>query len=116
MATNKPSAVANKASEIAGATTVRFVSPAAAIALKLRIMPQTVPNSPTNGAVEAMEAKKATPWLRTDISLISTEVVAFSSWFFKWVGVGTEPLAPDKMDGISLTAALKAKAKGSLGF
>ena len=40
-----------------GATTARLVLLAAAIALKLRMMPQTVPNSPMNGAAEPSVAR-----------------------------------------------------------
>ena len=50
IAANKPSAVANKASAMPGATTASDVFCACAIPVKLRMMPQTVPNRPTKGA------------------------------------------------------------------
>ena len=50
IAANRPSAVANKASAIPGATTASEVFCACAMPVKLRMMPQTVPNSPTKGA------------------------------------------------------------------
>src|SRR3546814_8837259 len=46
MAANSPSAVANSASAIPGATTARLVLLAPAMSLKLRMIPQTVPNRP----------------------------------------------------------------------
>src|ERR1700740_3158326 len=48
----RPIAVANKASAIPGATTAREVFFEAAIDWKLVMMPQTVPNRPTNGPAE----------------------------------------------------------------
>ena len=58
MAATRPSAVANSASAMPGATTARLVLPDAAIEVKEFMMPHTVPNSPMNGAVEPTEARK----------------------------------------------------------
>ena len=52
IAATRPSAVANSDSAMPGATTARLVFLAAAIDWKLFMMPHTVPNSPTKGAVE----------------------------------------------------------------
>src|SRR5579862_2891751 len=52
MAAIRPMAVANSASAIPGATTAREVFFDAAIDWKLDMMPQTVPNRPTNGPAE----------------------------------------------------------------
>ena len=49
MAANRPMAVANSASAMPGATTASEVLLAPAMAVKLRMMPQTVPNRPTKG-------------------------------------------------------------------
>src|ERR1700689_1539412 len=52
MAAIRPIAVANSASAIPGATTASEVFLEAAIDWKLDMMPQTVPNRPTNGPAE----------------------------------------------------------------
>ena len=49
--------MANSASAMPGATTARPVFLASAMAVKLRMMPQTVPNRPTNGATEPTVAR-----------------------------------------------------------
>lgn len=51
IAATSPSAVANRASAIPGATTAKLDCCIAAIARKLFMIPQTVPNSPTKGAL-----------------------------------------------------------------
>ena len=51
--------MANSDSAMPGATTARLVFFAAAIEEKLFMMPQTVPNRPTNGAVEPTVARKS---------------------------------------------------------
>ena len=51
MAAARPIAVASNASAMPGATTARFVVCAFEMPMKLFMMPQTVPNSPTKGAV-----------------------------------------------------------------
>src|SRR5580704_9484199 len=53
MAATSPSAVASSASAMPGATTARFVVCAFEMPMKLSMMPQTVPNKPTKGAVIA---------------------------------------------------------------
>ena len=58
IAATRPSAVANSASAMPGATTARLVFFCAAIAVKAFMMPQTVPNRPTKGAVEPTVARK----------------------------------------------------------
>jgi hypothetical protein len=50
--------VANKASAMPGATTARLVFLLLAIDWKLVMMPHTVPNRPTKGAVEPTVARK----------------------------------------------------------
>src|SRR5215813_14047385 len=54
MAATRPMAVANRASAMPGATTARLVFCEPAMAEKLFMMPQTVPNSPIKGAVDAL--------------------------------------------------------------
>ena len=58
IAANNPSAVANKASAIPGATIAKLVFLDIAIDWKEFIIPQTVPNNPINGAVDTTVAKK----------------------------------------------------------
>src|SRR5919202_1763856 len=58
IAASRPSAVANSASAMPGATTASVVFFVTAIDWKLFMMPQTVPNRPTNGAVEPMVASE----------------------------------------------------------
>ena len=50
-------AVANSASAMPGATTARLVLCCPAMSEKLRMIPQTVPNRPTNGATEPIVAR-----------------------------------------------------------
>jgi hypothetical protein len=52
MAAASPKAVANSASAIPGATTARLVVCDFEMPMKLFMIPQTVPNKPTKGAVE----------------------------------------------------------------
>ena len=51
IAATRPSAVASSASAMPGATIARLVVCASEMPMKLFMIPQTVPNSPTNGAV-----------------------------------------------------------------
>src|SRR5215469_9197306 len=57
IAATRPIAVASKASAIPGATTAKFVVCAFEMPMKLFMMPQTVPNNPTKGAVPPMVAR-----------------------------------------------------------
>ena len=57
IAATRPSAVANNASAMPGATTASDVFLLTAMAEKLFMIPQTVPNRPTNGAVEPTDAR-----------------------------------------------------------
>ena len=57
IATAIPSAVAIKASEIAGATTASSADPILPIAVKAFIIPMTVPRTPRNGAIFEVVAK-----------------------------------------------------------
>ena len=57
MAANSPSAVANNASAIPGATIAKLVFLDIAIDWKEFIIPQTVPNKPIKGAVEPIVAR-----------------------------------------------------------
>src|SRR5262252_1754682 len=61
MAAASPSAVASSASAIPGATTARLVVCAFEMPMKLFMMPQTVPNRPTKGAVAPMVASTPVP-------------------------------------------------------
>ena len=57
IAATRPSAVANNASAIPGATTASEVFFDNAIAVKLFMIPHTVPNRPTKGAVDPTDAR-----------------------------------------------------------
>src|SRR6478609_6514292 len=61
MAATSPSAVASNASAMPGATTARLVVCAFEMPMKLSMMPQTVPNRPTKGAVEPIVARTPVP-------------------------------------------------------
>ncbi len=61
MAAARPMAVANSASAIEGATTVRLVFFCAAIAWKAVMIPQTVPNRPMKGEAVATMASRLRP-------------------------------------------------------
>src|SRR6202167_4781622 len=61
IAATRPNAVASSASAMAGATTARFVVCDFEMPMKLFMMPQTVPNSPTNGEVAPMVASSPMP-------------------------------------------------------
>ena len=59
IAATSPSAVASSASAMPGATTARLVVCCFEMPMKLFMMPHTVPNSPTKGAVAPMVASHA---------------------------------------------------------
>src|ERR1700733_2988163 len=61
IAATRPNAVASNASAMPGATTARLVVCDFEIPIKLFMMPQTVPNSPTNGDVAPMVASSPMP-------------------------------------------------------
>ena len=61
MAAAKPKAVASSASAIPGATTARLVVREREIPIKAFMIPQTVPNNPTKGAVAPTEASRPVP-------------------------------------------------------
>src|SRR3954462_15292886 len=61
MAATSPIAVASSASAMPGATTARLVVCDFEMPIKLFMMPQTVPNSPTNGEVAPMGASNPMP-------------------------------------------------------
>jgi hypothetical protein len=61
IAANKPIAVASNASAMPGATTAKLVVCALDMPMKLFMMPHTVPNNPTNGAVAPMVASNPVP-------------------------------------------------------
>ena len=61
MAATRPRAVASSASAIPGATTARLVVCALEMPMKAFMMPHTVPNRPTNGAVEPIVASTPVP-------------------------------------------------------
>ena len=61
IAATRPIAVASSASAMPGATTARFVVCDFEMPMKLFMMPQTVPNSPTKGDVAPMVASRPMP-------------------------------------------------------
>ena len=61
IAAASPKAVASSASAMPGATTARLVVCSFEMPMKLFMMPQTVPNRPTNGAVAPMVASTLVP-------------------------------------------------------
>ena len=61
MAANNPMAVASNASAMPGATPTKLVVWAFDMPMKLFIMPHTVPNNPTSGAVAPMVASNPVP-------------------------------------------------------
>ncbi len=71
MATNSPIAVVTSASEIPPATAPRPVAFCVEISLNAFRMPTTVPNSPTNGAVEPMVAKPPRPRFNSACTMAS---------------------------------------------
>src|ERR1700687_1582931 len=56
IAAARPNAVASSASAMPGATTARLVVCSFEMPMKLFMMPHTVPNRPTNGAVATLAA------------------------------------------------------------
>jgi hypothetical protein len=60
-AATRPIAVASNASAIPGATTARFVVCDFEMPIKAFMMPQTVPNKPTKGAVAPIVASRCVP-------------------------------------------------------
>jgi hypothetical protein len=79
MAAIRPSAVANSASAMPGATTARDVFFETAIDWKLVMMPQTVPKRPTNGAVDPTVARKSRRRSRRSISRLMVTSMTFST-------------------------------------
>src|SRR6516225_12166445 len=78
IAAASPIAVANSASAIPGATTARLVLFAAAIPSKLRMMPQTVPKRPINGAAEPSVARNGSRASSRRISAFKVSRIARS--------------------------------------
>ncbi len=79
MAATRPIAVANNASAMPGATTARLVFLLAAMAAKECMMPHTVPNRPTKGAVAPTEARKTIQRSIRSISRPTVTVMARST-------------------------------------
>ena len=79
IATTRPEAVVIKASEIPPATTLGSTSPAAAISLKARIIPDTVPRKPTRGARFATVESHTRPRSRKAISIAPDSSIDFST-------------------------------------
>ncbi len=71
--------MARRASAIPGATTVRFVCWLEAMALKLFMIPQTVPRSPTKGAAELMDERMMRACSMIEIFLFMEETMARST-------------------------------------
>ena len=79
IAASSPSAVANSASAMPGATTASEVFFDSAIAWKLVMMPHTVPNRPTNGAVEPTVARNSKRRSSRSISRLMVTSMTFST-------------------------------------
>ena len=79
IAANSPIAVANSASAMPGATTARLVFCWLAIDVKLRMMPHTVPNSPTNGATDPTVASTLSRSDSWSISLATADPIVVPS-------------------------------------
>src|ERR1700716_3269417 len=81
IAAARPNAVASSASAMPGATTARLVVCDFEMPMKLFMMPQTVPNSPTNGDVAPMVASNPMPSLirRASARTISAKLDAARS-------------------------------------
>ena len=79
IAANSPIAVANSASAMPGATTASEVFCACAMPVKLRMIPHTVPNSPTNGATEPTVARMFNRSDSWSISLATAAPIAVAS-------------------------------------
>jgi hypothetical protein len=78
IAATRPMAVANNASAMPGATTARLVLCMAAMAEKECMIPQTVPNSPMNGAVAPTLARNTIQRSSRSISRCTVTVIARS--------------------------------------
>ena len=76
MAANRPSAVANRASAMPGATTASEVLCSPAMSVKLRMIPQTVPNRPTKGATEPTVARMLSRAASRSVSAATAECMA----------------------------------------
>src|SRR4029077_9202821 len=72
MAATSPSAVASKASAMPGATTARLVVWDSEMPMNAFMMPHTVPNRPTNGAVAPMVARMPAPRVTCRVIAVST--------------------------------------------
>src|SRR5580704_5780055 len=116
IAATRPSAVANSDSAMPGATTARLVFFAAAIDLKLSMIPHTVPNRPTNGAVAPTVARK---FMKRSTRSISRPTVTFMTRSMRCcrlariVAVPSSPLAALRRH--SRIAAAKTELIGSFG-
>jgi hypothetical protein len=77
IAATRPRAVAKRASAIPGATTAKLVFCDIPIAVKLFIIPHTVPKSPIKGAVDPTEARKFSPFSKVLNSLLITISISF---------------------------------------
>ena len=71
-----------------GATTARFVVCALEMPMKLFMMPQTVPNRPTNGAVAPMLASRPMPRPMRRLADASTRSSSQETRSFKLSGSG----------------------------
>src|SRR5690349_14984970 len=116
IAATRPRAVANSDSAIPGATTARLVFFAAAIDWKLSMMPHTVPNRPTTGAVAPTVARK---FIKRSTRSISRPSVTFMTRSIRCcrlariVAVPRRPLAALRRH--SRIAAAKTELIGSCG-
>ena len=72
--------VVMSASEIPLATMLGSTSPAAAMASKAPIIPETVPRKPRSGAMFATVESQTIPFSRKAISMAPDSVMAFSTW------------------------------------
>ena len=74
IAATRPIAVASSASAMPGATTARFVVCAFEMPMKEFMMPQTVPNRPTNGEVAPIVGEKKAIFFSTGAEAIENAV------------------------------------------
>ncbi len=101
MATASPTIVAIRASAMPGATTARVADPLTPMLAKASMIPQTVPNSPKNGLIFPVVAKKTSALSSRLISsapVLSNVILitpSFSLWATGSASNCNEPAAPE---------------------
>ena len=112
MAAARPMAVANRASAMAGATTVRLVFCWMAMAWKACMMPQTVPKRPMKGEAVATMASRGRPSSTRAVSRAITESITRSMrWISRaaWVSL-VRPLARASRHSRRAACSMRGKA------